>query len=302
VVPVSMAMLFIPVTLLILHTVPGRNQGKHLWLLLLLIGGTILLHPPTEVVLTVLAVFYLAGFVMEALVQKRYGEGINLLLAIGVRITIPVVILGLWLPSLTKTVLEQSVSGASLEQSGSGQSVSGASSIITLLGVHTGFPQAFGTIAVVVSIVGLFLARGDGVRRYMLPLFTLLLLVFLVFAFPLYRLGPGILYERGWLYLGLLMAIFAGYAVTAFFRSVPALARVTASWLRRSPSNWLAASLYLGGIAVVLLALTTGLVVNGERQMYAQYYHVINDAIFADFRWMGWHTTSGQMVAMGEPS
>jgi hypothetical protein len=297
VVPVATAMLFIPVTLLILHTVPGRNQGKPLWLLLLLIGGTILIHPPTEVVITVLAVLYLVGFVMEALVQKRYGDGINLLLAIGVRITIPVVILGLWLPSLMKTVLEQSVSGASLEQS-----VSGAPSVITLLGVHTGFPQAFGTIAMVISIIGLFLTRGDGVRRYMLPLFTLLLLVFLVFVFPLYRLGPGILYERGWLYLGLLMAIFAGYAVAAFFRSVPAIARVTASRLRRSPSNWLTASLYSVSIAVVLLALTTGLVANGNRQMYAQYYHVINDSVFADFRWLGQHTTSGQLVAMGEPS
>jgi hypothetical protein len=297
VVPVSTAMLFIPVTLLILHTVPGRNQGKHLWLLLLLIGGTILIHPPTEVAITVLAVFYLAGFVMEALVQKRYGDGMNLLLAIGVRIAIPVVILALWLPSLTKTVVEQSVSGASVEQS-----VSSTPSIITLLGVHTGFPQAFGTIAVVVSIVGLFLVRGEGVRRYMLPLFTLFLLVFLVFVFPLYRLGPGILYERGWLYLGLFMAIFAGYAVAAFFRSVPAIARVVASWLRQSPSNWLAASLYFVGIAVVLLALTTGLVVNGKRERYAQYYHVINDAIFADFRWLGRHATSGQLVAMGEPS
>jgi hypothetical protein len=214
VVPVSAAILFIPVTLLILHTLPGRNQGKPLWLLLL-IGGTILIHPLTEVVITVLAVLYLAGFVMEAMVQKRYGDGINLLLAIGVRVMIPVVILGLWLPPLTKTVLEQSVSGAS--------------SLITLLGVHTGFLQAFGTVATGIPIVGLFLTRGDGARSYMLPLFTLLLLLFLFFVFPLYRLGPGILYERGWLYLGLFMAIFDGHAVTSFFRSVPAIARVTAS-------------------------------------------------------------------------
>jgi hypothetical protein len=62
----------------------------------------------------------------------------------------------------------------------------------------------------------------------MLPLFTLLLLAFLVFFFPMYQLGPDILYERGWLYLGLLMACFAGYGVALYFQSIPAIAHL---WL-----------------------------------------------------------------------
>lgn len=290
VVPVSAAILFIPVTLLLLHTMEEKSQGKSLWLLLVLIGGTIFVHPPTEVVITVLAVLYLAGFVVAALIRKRYGEGINLLVAIGVRTMIPVLVLGLWLPSLSQKVVEQSVSPAS--------------GIVASLGLHSEFPQAFGTVAVVVSIAGLFLftIRGDGVRSYMLPLFTLLLLAFLVFFFPMYRLGPDILYERGWLYLGLLMAIFAGYGTAIYFQSIPAIARATASWLRIPSGSWMAVSLWSAGVAVMLLALTTGLVANGKRQTYAQYYHVINDSIFADFRWMGRHSAPGQMVAMGEPS
>jgi hypothetical protein len=291
VVPVSTAMLFIPVTLLLLQTMEEESRGRSLWLLLVLIGGTIFIHPPTEVAITVLAILYLAGFVLAALVQKRYGEGANLSLAIGVRILIPVVILGLWLPSLSRKVVEQSLSDAALGTTG-------------LLGLHTGFLQAFGTVAMVVSIAGLFLfiARGDEVRSYVLPLFTLILLFFLIFFFPMYRLGPEILYERGWLYLGLLMVIFAGYGTALYFRSVPATAQLVASQIRLPPDGWIAASLWSAGIAVVLLALITGIAVNEKRGSYTQYYHVVNDSIFADFRWMGQHSVPGQIVAMGEPS
>jgi hypothetical protein len=291
--PVSAAMLFIPVTLLVLHRMEEKSRGKSLWLLLALIGGTIFIHPPTEAVITALAVLYLAGLVAAALFQKRYSEGANLLLAIGVRIMIPIVILGLWLPSLSRKVIEQSVfADYGLE-------------LTTMLGpIHSDFPQAFGTVAAAISIAGLFLftARGEGVRSYLLPLFTLLLLAFLTFFFPMHRLGPDILYERGWLYLGLLMAIFAGYGVAFYFRSIPAMAQAMSSRLRRPSRGWLTVILSATGVAVVALALITGLVANEPRRDYAGYYHVINDSIFADFRWMGEHSLPGQMVAMGEPS
>jgi hypothetical protein len=173
-----------------------------------------------------------------------------------------------------------------------------------LLGPHTGFPQAFRTVAVLVSIIGffLFIARGGGVRSYMLPLFTLFLLVFLVFFFPIYRLGPEILYDRGWLYLGLLMAIFAGYGVAFYFRSIPTIAQAMSSQLRSSSRGWLTVTLWSAGIAVIALALITGLLANEPRRDYAGYYHVANDSIFADFRWIARHSAPGQMVAMGEPS
>ena len=291
VVPVCAAMLFIPVTLLLLHTMDEKTRGKFLWLLLLLIGGTIFVHATTEGVVTALAVLYLASFVVEALARRRYREGANLVLAIGVRMLIPAIILGVWLPSLTKTVLTQSVSGDS--------------STLDLLGVQTGFREAFGIVAVAISLAGLFLfmARGEyGLRSFVLPVFTGLLLAFQVVLFPVHHLGPAVLYERGWSYLGLLLVIFAGYAVAFYFRSVPAIARAVATRLRRLPTGWVVVPLWCGGIALVLLALTTGLVTNKERQWYARYYHVIDAAIFADFRWIGQHTASGQTVALGEPS
>lgn len=177
---------------------------------------------------------------------------------------IPIVILGLWLPSLSQKVVEQSVSDA-------------ASGTTGLLGLHTGFLQSFGAVAALVSIVGLFLfmARGGGVRSYMLPLFTLLLLAFLVFFFPMYRLGPEILYDRGWLYLGLLMAIFAGYGIAFYFSSIPTIAQAMFSRLRSPSRGWLTVTFWSMGVAVVGLALITSLVANEPRRDYAGYYHAI---------------------------
>jgi len=291
VVPVTVGMLFIPVTLLLLHAMEEKSRGKALWLLLVLIGGTILVHPPTEVIVTALAVFYLGGFVTVALAQRRYSKGVGLMLAIGVRILIPVVVLGLWLPSLTKRALEQSAPSTDAGP-------------FTLLGVHAQFPQAFGMVAVAVSITGLFLfvTRGDGVRSYVLPLFTLFLLSFLALAFPIYQVGPAILYSRGWLYLGLLMAIFAGYGVAIYFRSIPSIARTIAVRSQQPVIGWIHTTLWLTGALVVLVSLTMGLALNGARASYSQYYQVINDSIYADFRWMGQYTPPGQSVAMGEPS
>ena len=289
--PVSAAMLFIPVTLLVLHTMGEKSRGKSLWVLLLLIGGTIFVHPTTEVVVTALAVMFLAAFIGEALARGRYGEGLGLLLAAGVRIAIPAVVLGLWLPKLSKSVLEQAAAG------GSGR--------VSLIGLQTGFPEAFGVLAVALSILGLFvfIARGEfGVRSYILPLFMCLLVVFLLFFFPRYNLGSEVLYGRAWLYLGLFMVILAGYGVAFYFRSIPAIAHSVASRFPRPLGALTAGVLWAMGTAMVVAALVTGIVTNEERQDYAGYYHIVDQAIFADFRWMGQHTAPEQSVALGEPS
>ena len=105
----------------------------------------------------------------------------------------------------------------------------------------------------------------------MLPVFTFLLLAFLVF-FPRYRLGPGILYERGWLYLGLLVAIFAGYGVAFYFQSIPTIARAAATRLRQPVGGWIRVSLWSVGTVLVLATLTTSLAFNKSREQYPQYY------------------------------
>lgn len=290
-VPVSAAMLLIPVTLLVLHAMGEKSDGKSLWILMLILAGTIFVHPTTAVVVTALAGLYLLSFVGEAFARRRYRAGVKLLLAVGVPIMIPVVILGLWIPSLSQKILEQSAPG-----------LSGPAS---RLGLHTGFTEAFGILGVMLFIMGLFLfiARSDfGVRSYILPGLTGLLIAFLFFVFPTYQIGPGPLYGRGWLYLSLFMVIFAGYGAAVYFRSIPAIARTVAARFGRRLDAWTAVALWAVGTAVVVLAFISGPFNNERRHAYSGYYRVVNERIFADFRWIGRYASPEQTVAMGEPS
>ena len=184
------------------------------------------------------------------------------------------------------------------------RSVSGDPALLSILGSHTGFIQAFGIVAALLAIEGLvfFVGRREyGAQSYVLPAFTGLLFAYLLF-FPSHRMGPEILYDRGWSYLGLFMAIFAGYSVHFCFHSIPPVARAVAARLRRPVGGGITVALWSMGAGLVVLALVNGLLANGERQTYQNYYHVINERVAADFRWIAEHTGPEQTVAMAEPS
>jgi hypothetical protein len=291
VVPVSAAMLLIPVTLLVLHSLETEARGRSLLILGVLIGGTLFVHPTTEGVATALAVVYLATSLVEEVSRRRYSRVANLLFAIGVRILVPVVVLGVWLPALSREALAQTVSGDTL--------------VASVLGLHTGFVEAFGPVALALALGGLFLFiwQGEsGLRAYVLPVFTCFLLGFLLFLYPRYGLGPDVLYERGWSYLGLLLVIMAGCGVAAYFRSVPVLAAALRSRLRRNFGGWLAPALWCGGGLLLLVAMATSLVDNEGRRSYEAYYRLINQANYADLRWIGQHTRAEHTVTTGESS
>ena len=290
-VPVSAAMLFIPVTLMVLQGVRREDKGVSLWVLLILIGGALFIHPTTEAVITTLAVLFLVSFVVVAFAQRQYREGAGLIMAAGIRVLIPVLVLVLWLPD-AKGLLDDSIS------TGSGG--------LADLGTNSGFLEAFGVVAVAVAVIGIFffIARREyGAHGYILPIFTILLLTFLI-LFPVYSLGSERIYYRGWSYLGLLLSIFAGYGIALYWRSIPLMASFVGIKLQGKPSSvgWVKTPLWGAGIGVIILILIMGLPDSERRADYAGYYHVINDPIFEDFRWIAQHTPPTQMVAMLEPS
>lgn len=290
-VPVSAAMLFIPVTLIVVHRMEAGGRGQSLWLLLVLVGGTLFVHPPTEAVVTALAASYLAALVVGAIALRHYGTAMNLVVAVGIRMLIPAVVLGMWLPADTALTVERSVSGDPL-------------SISSLLGSNTGFFGAFGVLGVALFLGGAFAFVWDrryGLLTYVLPAITGVLLWFLLFVYPRYQVGPSIVYERGWLYLGLFMAVFAGYGVAYYFRSVPALTRGAAAVVPRLSSGWMRVLLLGAGIGVVTAAIATSLL-GEERSEYASYYRMIDDRTYADFTWIGQHTVPGHNVVVMEPS
>ena len=291
-VPVSAAMIFVPATLLVLHRLGSEGRGQSLWLLLILVGGTLLVYPPAEGIVTALVVLYLAAFVIEAVAARRYRAAGNLTGAIVIRMLIPIIVIGIWLPSLSKTVLQESVAG--------GETLK----MVDYLGFNAGFFKAFGVIAVAIFLCGVLafiLSRRYGLRTYILPVFVGLLLLFLNVMYPRYQLGPEIIYERGWLYLGLFMAILAGYGIAYYFRSAPALMKKASNLLPHLRPDLLHAVIIFVGIAVIAAAMTTGLV-NKEREQYAGYYHMIDDQVYADFVWLGQHTIPEHKVVMMEPS
>jgi len=72
-----------------------------------------------------------------------------------------------------------------------------------------------GYIMLVLTVVGAgFLIARGGWRNYALLIPTAILLFFVQFYRRWFQIGPDILYERGWLYVMLLMALIAGYGLS----------------------------------------------------------------------------------------
>ncbi|NQT72563.1 MAG: hypothetical protein HQ553_07300 [Chloroflexi bacterium] len=291
-VPVAIAMLFIPVTLLVLHRLDVKRNRESLWLLMLLVCGTLFVHPATEGVVSAMVVLYLIVYILEALSTKEYRNAGKLVVAIAVRMAIPVILLGLWMPSITKNTVEESITGDS-EGIGGG--------LTEYFGYNEGFIEAFGLIAVGLFFVGIFiytLSRPYGMRSYIIPIFVVLLVLFLMIVYPEYRLGPGIFYERAWSYLGLFMAILAGYAVWWYIKSV---IRRLKSYDTYSAVGGLRILLIILGFGIAVTAITTG-ITNQERDNYAAYYQMVGEKIHSDFTWLGKHTERGEGTLMMEPS
>jgi hypothetical protein len=173
--------------------------------------------------------------------------------------------------------------------------------MVRLLGYNVGFIKAFGIIGVALFVWGVFTYLCDmryGLRTYVLPAFTIGLGLFLHLVYPRYFRGPDILYERGWLYLGLFMAILAGYGVAFYFRSIPSLFTKLGIYVPLLASRWTHVLLLVLGIGILIAALATGLV-NEARRFYASYYRMVNEQIYADFVWLGEHGGSeGRIVIM----
>lgn len=141
VVPLSAAMLFIPVTLMALNVLSREGWGTVLGVLLVLIAGALFVHPTTEAIITIVGVLYLTSFMATALAKRRYHHSAKYALSMVLRGMIPVTILALWLPALTKEVLSSSASG--------GQSA------LALMGPHVGFYHAFGVLGLALALMGL---------------------------------------------------------------------------------------------------------------------------------------------------
>ena len=293
VVPVSTAMLFIPLTILLINIMSDGKQSESLWLMLILVGGTLFVHPTTEAVVTALVGLYIGSLILDAIGQKQYRNTARLLVALGFRMLAPILALGIWLPSLSQSVIHWSTLG---EQA----------SFWFPHGLKDNFVDAFGKGAILLGVVGVipFIARGAfSYRNLILPFVTLGLIAFL-FLYPRYFYGPPPLFNRGWPILGLLLAIFAGYAVETYFNGISSLNKFANKRFSVSQKKllFLRGGLWLVGSAAVFIILITSLFFNERRKEYANYYHVVNETVTDHYAWLGRYAGPEGWVAMAEPS
>jgi hypothetical protein len=145
---------------------------------------------------------------------------------------------------------------------------------IPLPAIPIPLPQ-LGYIMIALAVIGFgfMIARG-GWRNYALLVPTVILLFFVQFYRQWFEIGPDILYERGWLYVMLLMAFIAGYGLSQ-------LRQLSLDFFRRW--RWGALPVYVALALVVVFAL----VLRMDGYAKEKYYHVVDVPTYHDFKWIG---------------
>lgn len=288
VVPVSVATLSIPLIVLPTGERLSRGSGPWLWTMLFLISGTLFVHPTTESLLTLIATLYIGSFLIEMVTRRRYHEALKLLGALGIRVLLPAIVLAIWMPSLTRSVLYYSTSRIQLPN--------------TPDGLFYHFLNAFGWEAAFVGVLGMgfFIYRSDFLLRGLVLPFVAVVLALFVEFYPKYFIGPPPLYNRSWIMLGLLLAIFLGCAVSSYFKISKELAHnIGPRFHKQFPQGLLALSRIIGVLLIGVL-LYTGLFGNYERDIFANYYHIIDSPVDSHYQWIGEHVDETERVASGE--
>lgn len=278
-VPVALGLLFIPLVFLVSREF--SEGGKGTVFLLLLLFTLLFVHPPTFAVVSVMAIVY------QVLVffPPRKPSGQYWLVAAALSSIIAMyVFMAFWAPSYIEYVLGEA---GNLE---SELQLSPIGDVIYTLGY----------------VPSILFAVGIGVLAYRRGRFNLAivisavgLLIFL-FLFPRFYFGPDIIYERGWLYIYVLMAIAGGLALVEISR-----------WLASVLRGRTFLSAIAGGVAIAgILAGAFGQIL--PVRLGEPFYHIVDDSIYREFLWTGEHVPpeyrigitdygrAGPLAAIGE--
>lgn len=293
VVPVTVGLILLPLILLALRGLEGRHWPRWLALLAVLIGGLQFIHPPTTSLVLLLTGIFALAVVVQMVAQGRRGPALALVLAyVGGALLVSTVV---WTvaPSLARQTLEAALP-------------SQPGTTIDVLGRQLGFLQAFGTVVTTLAVAGVFLfvlRREYGLLSMVVPVFTLFLVGFLTILFPKLHLGPDILFERIWNYLALMLALFAGYAVVAYFHAIPQVVSLLTARVPALVPGYALAVLIVVGVVVLGWVVWRDRLQNEDfRARYGRFYHMVNMQHQADFLWLAQHTVPGEPVALGESS
>lgn len=191
-VPVTLGLIFFPTVLILLNKI-GRDW-RPVPLIAVCLMALFLIHGTTAVVLSfILAIFLVFYLSLIHFHKQRTLPALSCLLLIPAT----ALVLYLWNPSLFTFELRRIFTASNMP----------LPPII--------FPLPFmGYTLLVLSILGsAFMLTRGGWRNYAMLASTAVLLFFVQVYRHWFDVGPELLYERGWLYVMLLIALIAGYGI-----------------------------------------------------------------------------------------
>jgi len=252
-VPVTLGLVFFPVCLILLDRL--EQDWKPLPLVILSLASLFLTHGTTAVALGFVLVVYLVFYLTLSKSPRRQR-----LPALSCLLLIPVsaLVIYLWNRQFVMREIADIMSGEH----------------IPLSPIQIPLPQ-LGYMMLAMSVLGFgFMIAKGGWRNYALIIPTAILLFFVQFYRRWFQVGPDILYERGWLYVMLLMAFIAGYGLSQ-------LRQLGLKFFKRW--RW--------GVPLVYFLLAVVVALSWFQRMdgYAKenYYHVIDVPTYYDFKWIG---------------
>ena len=264
-VPVALGLTFIPLTLFTLHRLMCDLRGP---LILFLITLSLLfIHPPTMAMVSAIALIHFVFFLLpgrgrDPRQARQSAIAFTLLIYI-------YVIMAFWAPTDLNSILKEAGDPAAH---------------LDAPPIWDALPK-FGYIPVSLAVIGAGILIYGG-KRHDLALVTAAagLLVF-QHIYPLFYIGPDIMYERGWLYLYVLMALLGGVALRE-------LCRWTTTALRHRPSMPSAA-----GYVLISILAVSAFTLSLRSHLSEEYYHVIDNAAYQDFVWISEYVPSHFYVA-----
>lgn len=263
-VPVTLGLVFFPLCLILLDKM--EKDWRPLPLVVVSLASLFLIHGTTAVAVGFVLVIYLLFYLTlsKSPLRQRLPSLTCLLL-----IPFSALVIFLWNRAFVMREIQNIINAEK----------------IPLPAIPIPLPQ-LGYIMVALAVVGFgfMIARG-GWRNYALLVPTLILLFFVQLYRQWFEVGPDILYERGWLYVMLLMALIAGYGLSQ-------LRQLGLTFFKRW--RWGAPAVYVALALVVVFSLVQRM----DGYAKEEYYHVVNVPTYQDFKWIGEEMPVGSVALL----
>ncbi|MFC1944195.1 hypothetical protein ACFLX5_01660 [Chloroflexota bacterium] len=257
----ALGLSFIPLVILILRRLMHDLRGPALLFLTFLF--LLFMHPPTMAVISVMAVVHFLLFSLPG--RGREGSRVRQS-AVGLALLFPVyVIMYFWAPSFRDFILEEGGD----------------------TGAHLALPPIwdavplFGYVPVALFVLGAGIMVHRGRREDLALVLTAAGLVAFEQIYPRFYIGPDIVYERGWQYTYVLMALMGGVVLGELW----GLGRRAIAFIPPAPA-----------LASVLAVAAFAFGLRGH--LSEPNYHVIGDAMYEDFLWVGENLDTRYQVAV----